>query len=98
MWLCLCVLLSGCGEPGEVAAGEETYNRYCFSCHAAGLAGAPKTGIADMWAPRLAKGREVLLATTIEGIAPGMPPRGLCQECTDAQLNDAIGFMLSAKP
>jgi cytochrome c5 len=41
---------------------------------------------------------DVLLSTTIEGIPPGMPPRGLCQECTDEQLKDAISFMLSANP
>ena len=93
--------LAGCSDPGGDATaqapahpGETTYNRYCFSCHAAGVAGAPKVGVADQWAPRAAKGREALLATTKSGIAPGMPPMGLCRTCSDEELLDAIDYMI----
>lgn len=94
--------LAGCGESGSQSAdsaaaahpGEQTYIRYCFSCHAAGIAGAPKTGEAEQWAPRIAKGAEALLQTTIAGIPPGMPARGLCNQCTDEQLADAIAYMM----
>ena len=60
-----------------------------------GIAGAPKVGNAEQWAPRIAKGTEALLAASIAGIPPGMPPRGLCDQCSDAELTAAIDYMIS---
>ena len=79
------------GEAGASAstaghAGEAIYDNYCFSCHNTGLSGAPILGDVEAWAPRIAKGPELLLQTTIEGIAPAMPPRGLCFDCSDEDL------------
>lgn len=88
------VLLAGCGETGTTSPGERVYNRYCFSCHAAGVAGAPRVGDRAAWAPRVDRGSAALLETTIAGIAPGMPPRGLCSECSDDELAAAIDFMI----
>ncbi|MEZ5559469.1 MAG: c-type cytochrome [Pseudomonadales bacterium] len=100
--LVLATLLAGCGDSdgasGAAAAahpGEQTYNRYCFSCHAAGVAGAPRVGDAVAWAARVDKGREALLQSTITGIPPGMPVRGLCTQCSDQQLAQAIDYMVS---
>ena len=93
----------GCAEGGSDEAGappppahpgKALYRQFCFSCHAAGLAGAPKPGDREAWAPRIAKGREQLLRSTVEGMVPGMPPRGLCMDCTDDQLRDIIDYML----
>jgi cytochrome c5 len=95
-------VLAGCGESGTQSTagaaahpGEQTYMRFCYSCHAAGIASAPKVGNADYWAPRIAKGADALLKSTIEGIAPGMPARGLCNQCSDQELADAIDYMIS---
>ena len=83
------------GRPKEAPhPGKAIYERYCFSCHAAGTAGAPKLGDAPAWELRLANGREHLLRTTIEGIAPGMPARGLCFDCSDEELDSAIDYIL----
>ncbi len=99
MLMVACVLMAGCdgGGAGDAAAhpGETTYTRYCFSCHAAGIAGAPRVGRADDWAPRIDKGREALLRSTLEGVPPGMPPRGLCAQCSEGELAAAIEFMVS---
>jgi cytochrome c5 len=100
----LCLGLVGCGEAAQDAAGvrepppprhpgQDTYNKFCFSCHAAGIAGAPKTGDVEAWAPRVAKGDALLLKSTVEGILPGMPPMGLCMQCSEAQLAAAIDLM-----
>jgi cytochrome c5 len=70
------------------------YNRYCFSCHAAGVAGAPRVGDAQAWAQRSEQGHEALLRATIDGMPPGMPPRGLCSGCTDEELSTAIDYMI----
>lgn len=90
-------LLAGCGDAGQVTEshpGEGTYNRSCFSCHAGGVAGAPVPGDEEAWAPRVAKGRDALLASVKEGMPPGMPAMGLCMSCTDEELVQAIDYML----
>lgn len=90
----LCLLMAACGNETPTEPGEAVYLRYCFSCHAAGIASAPKVGDPADWAPRLEQGREALLEATIDGVPPGMPPRGLCAQCTDEELDEAIGYML----
>ena len=104
-WFVVVAALSGCGGATDggggagkaepAMSGEQVYGQFCFSCHATGAAGAPMVGDAAAWAPRIAQGEEVMLKRSIEGIAPGMPPRGLCSRCTDADLAAAIGFMTS---
>lgn len=93
----LTVVVAGCdGGTGSEPShpGEQVYNRFCFSCHAAGVAGAPRTGDAEAWAPRIDKGREALIEASIEGIPPGMPPRGLCTECTEEEIGAAVDYMI----
>ena len=75
--------------------GETTYNRYCYSCHAGGIAGAPKFGDVQAWRPRIAKGESLLLQATIEGVDPGMPARGLCSSCSDEELAAAVDYMVT---
>ncbi len=97
--------MSGCGGSGSsegsdeplsptLSKGKEIYDNFCFSCHAPGLNGAPKLGDEEAWAPLIAKGRDLMLKTTIEGIPPGMPPRGVCLNCTDEELLAAIDYMI----
>ena len=91
--------LIGCAEQEELPVehpGLQTYMKYCASCHNAGVADAPKLGEADQWEPRIEKGRAALLQTTIDGIPPGMPKKGLCMSCSEEQLVDAIDYMLEA--
>lgn len=103
-WLAAVLAFAGCGDgaaggAGESAAahpGEQTYNRFCFSCHQGGIAGAPRFGDAEAWAPRIAKGPELLLANTKTGMAPGMPVMGLCTSCTEQDLIDVIDYMIRA--
>ena len=98
-YLLLPLLFGGCGESTEQAEtniGEETYLRYCFSCHQGGVAGAPSLGDADAWAPRLDKGRQALLQSVIDGIPPAMPIRGLCNSCSDEELAASVDYMLDA--
>lgn len=73
--------------------GEEVYGKACIACHMSGAAGAPKFGDAAAWGPRAAKGIETLLATAKTGVN-GMPPMGLCMDCSDTELQSAIQYML----
>ena len=84
-------------EGASTHPGKEIYDDYCFSCHTPGLNGAPRIGDEEVWTARLAQGREALLQSTIEGIQPAMPPRGICFECSDEELDKAIDFMINYK-
>src|SRR5262245_20376672 len=98
VWLVACASITGCtggsGSEASAKSGEKTFQQFCFSCHAAGVAGAPKVGDAAAWAPRIAEGKDVMLKKSITGVPPGMPPRGLCSLCTDADLSAAIDCMV----
>ncbi|WP_299180007.1 c-type cytochrome [uncultured Neptuniibacter sp.] len=75
------------------AMANDTYNTKCVACHATGAAGAPKLGDAAAWAPRASLGMDALLASVKNGKG-AMPPKGLCNDCSDDDFKGAIQFML----
>lgn len=82
----------------DLAAGEETYNKFCFACHKEGIAGAPLLGDKELWGPRADKGMATLIKHVTEGYtgdAGIMPPMGTCMDCTEEDFRNAISFMLS---
>ena len=81
-------------NPGEPSKASKIYMEYCFSCHEFGVNGAPAPGDKEAWDARLSQGREVLLRNTIFGLPPVMPPRGLCEACTDSDLDVVLDFMI----
>ena len=95
-----CVIMAlfciACGQETEVAEhpGKAVYQRYCYACHQAGIADAPRFGDKDAWAPRLAKSRAELVDNVLRGMTPGMPPRAGCGTCTDEELAAAVDFMV----
>lgn len=68
------------------------YTQSCYSCHAFGAGGAPRSGLAQDWQPRLTQGMEVLLEHTIQGYK-GMPPLGMCMDCGEQEFVALIRFM-----
>mgnify|MGYP000052112267 FL=1 len=50
-----------------LATGQAVYQAQCTACHAAGLIGAPKSGDAAAWGPRLTKGYDTLLTHALKG-------------------------------
>ncbi len=77
------------------ADGKATYDTKCFTCHASGVANAPKFGDKAAWAPRIATGIDAMLAVAIKGKA-AMPPKGTCMDCSDDDLKAAIQYMVDA--
>jgi len=68
------------------------WSQSCALCHVTGVAGAPRSGNVDDWAPRLATGKPLLLKHTIEGYN-NMPPLGYCMACTEADFSALIDLM-----
>jgi len=73
-------------------SGEEVYAKSCTICHAAGIAGAPKIGDSAAWETRLAGGLDAAIATIKTGKG-AMPPKGMCNDCSDAEYTNAINYM-----
>lgn len=99
----VCKAGEDCGTGGNAASaasgggalsGEQVYNQFCFACHAAGVAGAPKFGSSADWQPRIAKGMDVLVQSAVDGVPPGMPPKGTCMGCSDDELHAAVQYMV----
>jgi cytochrome c5 len=81
-------------EPAKTArAPDAILNQHCNVCHLTGWNGAPLSGDANDWQPRLTTGFDSLLKNAKQGIN-NMPPMGTCQDCTDAELEAAIRKML----
>ena len=61
------VTIKDVANPASWKTGEQVVAAQCAACHSAGLAGAPKTGDAAAWAPRIAQGYDVLLTSALKG-------------------------------
>ena len=88
--------------PGAALAaidGEAVYNKACTTCHATGLAGAPKLGDTADWGPRIAQGEALLLEHAIKGFTGKkgmMPPKGGFVNLSDDEVRAAIAYMTTA--
>lgn len=76
----------------HAATTEQRYVQACASCHNKGVMGAPIKGDASAWSTRMKQGEAVLLARVKNGYKM-MPPKGLCNDCTDAEFKALIKFM-----
>ncbi len=76
----------------HAASGEEVYNRACQSCHATGVANAPKLGDRKAWQKLIAETQPVLTAQGYVGIR-GMPPKGGDPTLSIADFSRATAFM-----
>ena len=75
------------------ADGQKIYQTSCQACHATGVAGAPKLGDKDAWAPRIAKGNDAMLLSVKNGLK-AMPPKGTCMSCSEDELRAAMEYMV----
>ncbi|WP_394146269.1 c-type cytochrome [Vibrio atypicus] len=80
-------------EPTGPRDGATVYGTFCIACHASGVSGAPKTGDAGDWAPRIAQGNDVLADHAINGFN-AMPAKGSCMDCSDDEIIAAIEHMI----
>ncbi|WP_091812301.1 c-type cytochrome [Marinobacter mobilis] len=104
--LSLLLILTGCSQEPDRATLEhyassaipedrdlaEIYQRSCQACHSRPGSAAPLTGDVADWQPRLNQGMDTLLVHVIEGYG-GMPPYGLCMDCSARDFEQLIAFM-----
>ena len=77
-----------------IASGEDTYKAVCATCHATGVANAPKLGDAAKWAPLIAEGQVPLTAHGYVGVR-GMPPKGGKPDLTLEGFSEALNYMVN---
>jgi cytochrome c5 len=78
--------------PKELKTGQQVYESTCTACHASGVAGAPKTGDKNAWAPYIAKGYEELVQKAIHGVG-AMPPKGGNPSLSDFEVERAVVYI-----
>lgn len=78
--------------PQEFLTGDAVYEQVCAACHTSGVAGAPVLGNAGEWAPRLEKGYDTLLASSINGLG-AMPPKGGAAHLSDFEIERAMVYL-----
>ena len=82
-------------NPDVIRGGEEIYEAACSTCHAIGLAGAPLFGSKVIWGERANEDLSVLVETVTNGLG-GMPPMGMCMDCSQEELTNSVQYMLDA--
>jgi cytochrome c5 len=77
-------------------SGERIVRAQCANCHEAGVGGAPGIGDIAAWTPRLKDGLDNLVRAAIHGHG-GMPPRGNRADLTDAEVRNAVIYMINPR-
>lgn len=72
------------------------YQRSCVSCHTAPASTAPLVGFEAAWESRLKQGMPTLVQHAKNGYK-AMPPKGLCSDCSDLDLQKLIEFMAAPR-
>ena len=78
---------------GAPKTGKEIWEGTCSACHSTGVLGAPKIGDKAAWAPRIAKGLDVLKQHALHGFNK-MPAKGNNPALTDAEVISALEYMV----
>jgi cytochrome c5 len=76
----------------DLTHGQQIYRQACAFCHDKGVAGAPKTGDAAAWSPRLAQGMDTLYASALRGKG-AMPAKGGNPSLVDADVKAAVDYL-----
>ena len=78
----------------SAGVGEALYKQACVACHASGVAGSPKLGDKEAWAPRIKTGLDMLTASVVKGKG-AMPPKG-GSAASDTDIRAAVEYMVTA--
>ena len=83
------------GGDAFAADGKAIYDKTCVTCHASGVANAPKLGDKAAWAPRIATGKDALVSAVVKGKG-AMPPKAGAADLKDDDIKAAVDYMISA--
>jgi cytochrome c5 len=78
--------------------GPALYQAVCSTCHATGLAGAPKAGDKSLWGPRIAQGKPTLYQHALQGFQGKtgvMPAKGGRTDLPDDLIKQGVDYLVS---
>ncbi len=84
--------------PPPSRNGQQVYQTTCVACHGSGIAGAPKLGDKSQWAKHIAKGRDTLYASAVNGVqgsTGAMPAKGGNPALSDTEVRAAVDYMVA---
>jgi cytochrome c5 len=91
----------GAGAGVQLAVpkdGPALYQAVCSTCHATGLAGAPKVGDKSLWGPRIAQGKSTLYQHALQGFQGKtgvMPAKGGRTDLPDDLIKQGVDYLVS---
>jgi cytochrome c5 len=88
---------AGAAGPAMPKDGDQLFEQACKACHGPGIGGAPKAGDHAAWAPRIAKGKDVLYDHALKGFtgtAGMMPAKGGRVDVADDIVKQAVDHMV----
>ena len=80
---------------GGGQSGQQIYEQYCIACHATGVSEAPLFGSLAEWQPRIDKGLDTLVTTSLEGLNL-MPPMGSCMSCSEDDMRATVQYLIDS--
>ena len=86
------VVFAAAGVAKTLQSGEAVYKASCSACHATGVDGAPRTGDAAAWAPRIRQSFDLLVKHAVEGFKK-MPAKGGNSNLDAIEVARAVAFM-----
>ena len=87
--------ITALGGHAFAADGKAVYDKTCVACHASGVANAPKLGDKAAWAPRIATGRDAMVASVVKGKG-AMPPKAGAANLSDDDIKAAVDYLIGA--
>jgi len=81
-------------KPAGAVDGKAVYDKVCFACHQQSVAGSPKLGDKEAWAPRIKAGTDALVQSVIKGKG-AMPPKAGNPSLSEAEIRVTVDFMVS---
>ena len=79
---------------GGAKKAKSIYDASCAACHGSGVAGAPKLGDKQAWAPRIKAGNATLYNGALKG-KNAMPAKGGNPALSDADVKAVVDYMVS---
>jgi cytochrome c5 len=82
----------------DLVNGEKIYKEDCMLCHAGAIEGAHRLDQKRRWEESAAKGFDQLVYNTVHGYSGKygkLPVMGMCSQCSEKDIEDAVAYMLT---
>ncbi len=88
-------------DAEALSMGRSVWMGTCRNCHLLGVAGAPAVTNYQAWSPRMAKGKQLLYVSALNGVRDGqgeirMPRRGGNPRLSEDQVKRAVDYMVAS--